>query len=60
MIELDTSAPSDRLPDLDDMMLAGLTLTQSLRLWNEMMSRRHIPTADWWEFLRSFRQPTLQ
>ena len=41
-----------RLPDLDDMLKAGMTLSEALAFWNRMMGRQDIPAKEWWKQLR--------
>ena len=47
-----------RLPDLQDMMAAGLGLTAALAFWNRMMNAPDRTTTDWWAELRRSVTPS--
>jgi hypothetical protein len=42
----------DGLPDLPDMMAAGMGLTEALAFWNLMMNSPYRDSADWWHNMR--------
>jgi hypothetical protein len=42
----------DKLPDLPDMMGAGMGLTEALAFWNLMMNSPDRDIADWWQKMR--------
>jgi hypothetical protein len=43
------------LPDLDDMLLVGMSLTEALAFWNGMMSASDRKASDWWQRVNSWR-----
>jgi hypothetical protein len=42
-----------RLPDLPDMMAAGMSLTQALAFWNYMKNTSERSPEEWWQ-VRSY------
>jgi hypothetical protein len=44
------------LPDLDDMLLIGMSLPEALAFWNEMMSETDQSGSFWWQRLKVWRQ----
>ncbi len=50
-----TDALIDSLPDLDDMLMAGMSLTEALAHWHRMMSGLDRGADYWWETLKTWR-----
>lgn len=42
----------EKLPDLPDMMAAGMGLTEALAFWNLMMNSPYRGSTDWWHKMR--------
>jgi hypothetical protein len=42
----------ENLPDLPDMMAAGMGLTEALAFWSRMMNSHEHDSADWWHKMR--------
>jgi len=47
------------LPDVDDMLRAGMPLWAAFQLWGEMMSNQDKPHSHWWEVISCWQsKPT--
>lgn len=49
--------PRAILPDLPDMMAAGMCLTEALAFWHVMTSAPAQPPQYWWDVLLVRREP---
>lgn len=45
---------NERLPDVDDMLKAGMSLAEAFQLWGEMMQAQKLGPAYWWGKVTSY------
>ncbi len=53
MTDISKAENQKPLPDLPDMMKAGMGLTEALAFWNKMMNAPGNSSENWWELLTS-------